>query len=229
MKELMMELELRKDKINIFVGEGLACSNLDDYISLLYSTDEEIKKLHDFISEKIINYRVEKVVLVGESLKDVILLKFLENNYGYLDIENKLLNRKYTSYNINEGRPISKSKSIQEQIVENLEEEIKSLSKIIVNTRERGDFGTYKNLINSLKGVLELYNNETGKNNNIINTNIALNLNDLIKIDSNGNMKVTKGSVDGLPNIKEITENVLKELKDQLTKRGLAKQLDIDK
>jgi hypothetical protein len=120
-------------------------------------------------------------------------------------------------------------KSIQEQIVENLEEEIKSLSKVIVKTRESGEYGTYKNLITSLKGVLELYNQEKGENNNIINTNISLNLNDLIKIDSDGNIEVIKGSVNELPNIKEISENVLKELKNQLNKRGLGRQLNINK
>lgn len=75
----------------------------------------------------------------------------------------------FTQMGIDEDRPMNKPKSTNEAVIENLEQEIKSLNRIITITREKEEYGTYKNLIISLKEVLNLYNSEINKDKNTIN------------------------------------------------------------
>lgn len=237
------ELNLKKSIFEIIKEKLVVASGKHE---LIYTCElRGIGKTYSLIKfAKLHNYLVVvDSTVVAENLKkhykfpyiysqQQVFNKELTNNNGILideGVDFKRINDEghyniitgFSYIYVNEHCDKQKTKSIQEQVIENLQEEIKSLSKIITRTRENGDYGTYKNLINSLKGVLELYNNETKKDHSNINTNISLNLNDVITIDSNGRIEVKNASIYKTLDVKELTENVLKELNYQLNKKGL--------
>jgi len=119
----------------------------------------------DYKIEKVLRkYNIPFIINVYESIGKDAYIDLRFNSFKVLNSYMQIINNdKYINLTWKDSIFDKKEfeekfpKTFEENIIDNLQNELKFLNEKLIKTRESGDFGTYKNLIQAYKEILLIY------------------------------------------------------------------------